>query len=43
MEYLILSEQAKDKKEAFDITRHHADIIPYSLNKVVIEISVDEN
>ncbi len=43
MEYLILSEQAKDKKEAFDMTRHHADIIPYSLNKVVIEINVDEN
>lgn len=25
------------------MTRHHAEIIPYSLNKVVLEIKVDEN
>jgi hypothetical protein len=42
MEYLISTGQAKDKKEAFHMTKHHEDIMPFNLGSTVIEFSVDE-
>jgi len=42
MEYLISSGLAKDKKEAFNMTKHHEEIMPYNLGSLVIPYAVDK-
>jgi len=41
IQYLLASEKAKTKEEALECTSHHADIIPYSIGKEVIQIDYD--
>ena len=41
MQYLLTSGKAHNKEEALESTRHHADLIPYSLGKVVLQMDYD--
>lgn len=41
MQYLLTSGKVNTKEEAFDSTSHHADIIPYSLGQVVLQMNYD--
>ena len=41
MQYLLTSGKAHNKEEALERTRHHADLIPYSLGKVVLQMNYD--
>ena len=43
MEYLVQTGEAKDLKEAFKMTKHHEDIMPYNLGNVVIEFAIDQD
>jgi hypothetical protein len=41
MQYLLTSGKVNSKEEALYLTSHHADIIPYSIGKFVVQMNYD--